>query len=302
MTTTVSSLNPSGSRKLEIINSPQQMQQRCLALRAAGKSIAFVPTMGYLHEGHLSLLREGRQRGDILILSIFVNPTQFGQGEDFASYPRELERDAALAESAGTDIIFAPEAGTMYPRGYATYVDVEGLTDTLCGASRPGHFRGVTTVVCKLFTLVQPHIALFGQKDFQQLAVIRRMTEDLNLPVQILGMPIVREADGLAMSSRNVYLSADQRQQALVLVRAIASAKQLVQGGETDAAAILTRIRQLIDAMPEARIDYLQICHQTSLRQQQRVDADSVLLLAVYIGTTRLIDNSILLAGADGRP
>jgi pantoate--beta-alanine ligase len=258
--------------------------------------------MGYLHEGHLSLLREGRQRGDILILSIFVNPTQFGQGEDFASYPRELERDAALAESAGTDIIFAPEAGTMYPRGYATYVDVEGLTDTLCGASRPGHFRGVTTVVCKLFTLVQPHIALFGQKDFQQLAVIRRMTEDLNLPVQILGMPIVREADGLAMSSRNVYLSADQRQQALVLVRAIASAKQLVQGGETDAAAILTRIRQLIDAMPEARIDYLQICHQTSLRQQQRVDADSVLLLAVYIGTTRLIDNSILLAGADGRP
>jgi pantoate--beta-alanine ligase len=302
MTTTVSSLNPSGSRKLEIINSPQQMQQRCLALRAAGKTIAFVPTMGYLHEGHLSLLREGRQRGDILILSIFVNPTQFGQGEDFASYPRELERDAALAESAGTDIIFAPEAGTMYPRGYATYVDVEGLTDTLCGASRPGHFRGVTTVVCKLFTLVQPHIALFGQKDFQQLAVIRRMTEDLNLPVQILGMPIVREADGLAMSSRNVYLSADQRQQALVLVRAIASAKQLVQGGETDAAAILTRIRQLIDAMPEARIDYLQICHQTSLRQQQRVDADSVLLLAVYIGTTRLIDNSILLAGADGRP
>jgi pantoate--beta-alanine ligase len=302
MTTTVSSLNPSGSRKLEIINSPQQMQQRCLALRAAGKTIAFVPTMGYLHEGHLSLLREGRQRGDILILSIFVNPTQFGQGEDFASYPRELERDAALAESAGTDIIFAPEAGTMYPRGYATYVDVEGLTDTLCGASRPGHFRGVTTVVCKLFTLVQPHIALFGQKDFQQLAVIRRMTEDLNLPVQILGMPIVREADGLAMSSRNVYLSADQRQQALELFRAISSAKQLVQGGETDAAAILTRIRQLIDAMPEARIDYLQICHQTSLRQQQRVDADSVLLLAVYIGTTRLIDNSILLAGADGRP
>jgi pantoate--beta-alanine ligase len=302
MTTTASSLNPSGSRKPEIVTSPQQMQQRCLALRAAGQTLAFVPTMGYLHEGHLSLLREGRRRGDILILSIFVNPTQFGQGEDFASYPRELERDAALAESAGTDMIFAPEAGAMYPGGYATYVDVEGVTETLCGASRPGHFRGVSTVVCKLFTIVQPHLALFGQKDFQQLAVIRRMTTDLNLPVQIIGMPIVREADGLALSSRNVYLNAGQRRQALVLSRAISTARQLAQGGETDVAAILGQLRALIAAMPEARIDYLQICHQLSLRQQPRVDADSVLLLAVHIGTTRLIDNSFLLDGADGRP
>jgi len=280
---------------MQIIRSVSEMQQRCLAAREAGQRIAFVPTMGWLHEGHLSLLREGRRRGDLLVLSIFVNPTQFGQGEDFESYPRDLSRDAALAEAVGTDIIFAPEAADMYPRGYASYVDVEGLTEVLCGASRPGHFRGVTTVVTKLFTIVQPHVALFGQKDFQQLAVIRRMTLDLNLPVEVVGMPIIREADGLAMSSRNVYLSADQRRQALVLSRSIAEAKRLAVAGETDVAVILARIEEMIRAESEARIDYLQICHQYTLAQQQRIDADSVLLLAVFIGATRLIDNSPLL-------
>lgn len=280
---------------MQIIRSVSEMQQRCLAAREAGQRIAFVPTMGWLHEGHLSLLREGRRRGDLLVLSIFVNPTQFGQGEDFESYPRDLSRDAALAEAVGTDIIFAPEAADMYPRGYASYVDVEGLTEVLCGASRPGHFRGVTTVVTKLFTIVQPHVALFGQKDFQQLAVIRRMTLDLNLPVEVVGMPIIREADGLAMSSRNVYLSADQRRQALVLSRSIAEAKRLAVAGETDVAVILARIEEMIRAESEARIDYLQICHQYTLAHQQRIDADSVLLLAVFIGATRLIDNSPLL-------
>lgn len=282
----------------EIVRSVDEMQQRCLALREAGKRIAFVPTMGWLHEGHLSLLREGRRRGDVLVLSIFVNPTQFGAGEDFDNYPRDLDRDAALAATAGADLIFAPVASDMYPCGYATYVDVEGLTEVLCGASRPGHFRGVTTVVTKLFTIVQPHVAFFGQKDFQQLAVIRRMTVDLNLPVEVVGMPIVREADGLAMSSRNVYLSAEQRRQALVLSRALVMAREMAAQGQIAADAVIAELTQLIAAMPDARIDYLQICHQRTLQQQATVDPDSVLLLAVFIGQTRLIDNGFLLDSA----
>jgi len=280
---------------MQIIRSVSAMQQRCLAARESGQKISFVPTMGWLHEGHLSLLREGRRRGDLLVLSIFVNPTQFGQGEDFESYPRDLSRDAALAEEVGVDLVFAPEASDMYPRGYATYVDVEGLTEVLCGASRPGHFRGVTTVVTKLFTIVQPHVALFGQKDFQQLAVIRRMTADLNLPVEVVGMPIVREPDGLAMSSRNVYLGEDQRRQALVLSRCLEEARRMAAGGETDVGAIVARIGEMVSAEPEARIDYIQVCHQASLQSQERVDAHSVLLLAVLVGETRLIDNGYLL-------
>jgi len=189
---------------MDIITSVSEMQQRMLTARQAGKLISFVPTMGYLHQGHLSLLEEGRKRGDLLVLSIFVNPTQFGQGEDFEDYPRDLEKDSELARQVGVDIIFAPTASGMYPNGYSTYVDVEKITENLCGASRPGHFRGVSTVVSKLFNIVQPHVALFGAKDFQQLAVIRRMTLDMNMPVEIVGMPIFREADGLAMSSRNV--------------------------------------------------------------------------------------------------
>ncbi|HXV21814.1 MAG TPA: pantoate--beta-alanine ligase [Desulfuromonadales bacterium] len=280
---------------MEIITDVKQMQRLCLDLRREGKRIAFVPTMGYLHEGHLSLLREGRERGDVLVLSIFVNPTQFGQGEDFEAYPRDLSRDAEMARSAGTDLLFAPEARAMYPAGYATYVDVEGLTDTLCGRSRPGHFRGVTTVVAKLFGIVQPHEAFFGCKDFQQLAVIRRMTLDLNLPVEIVGMPIVREADGLAMSSRNVYLSPDQRQQALVLSRAMATAQQMARDGVRDCDEILAALRSMIEEQKAARIDYLQICHQSTLQEQDRVDSDSVLLMAVFVGKTRLIDNGCLL-------
>jgi len=284
---------------MEIITSVSMMQQNCLKLHRAGEKIAFVPTMGWLHEGHLSLLREGRRRGDVLVLSIFVNPTQFGANEDLESYPRDLSRDAALAESVGTDLIFAPDAVEMYPRGYASYVDVEGLTESLCGAARPGHFRGVTTVVSKLFAIVQPQVAFFGQKDFQQLAVIRRMTLDLNLPVEIVGLPIVRETDGLAMSSRNVYLTPDLRRQALVLSRALATARQLVGKGETAAASILAELRQLIASVPAARIDYIEICHQFTLQPQQQVDADSVLLLAVFLGETRLIDNGLLREAAN---
>jgi pantoate--beta-alanine ligase len=279
---------------MDIVVDVKQMQERCLAARGRGSRIALVPTMGFLHEGHLSLLREGRKRGDLLVLSLFVNPTQFGQGEDFESYPRDLAQDAELARSAGVDLLFAPEVRAMYPPGYATFVEVEGLTDTLCGHSRPGHFRGVTTVVCKLFTIVQPHIALFGEKDFQQLAVIRRMTADLNLPVEIAGMPIVREADGLAMSSRNSYLSAAERRQALALSESIRLAKAAVHQGERNVAALRALVTERIVREPDARIDYVQICHGGTLQDVEKVDPDAVLLLAVHIGHTRLIDNSYL--------
>ncbi len=280
---------------MDIIRSVEQMQQRAAAARRAGRRIAFVPTMGYLHQGHLSLLEAGRQRGDLLVLSIFVNPTQFGQGEDFEDYPRDLERDSRLAQETGVDLIFAPDGNAMYPRGYASYVTVEGITETLCGASRPGHFRGVTTVVTKLFNIVQPDVAIFGAKDFQQLAVIKRMTRDLNLAIEVVGMPIFREPDGLAMSSRNVYLSAAQRQQALALSQSLTAARALVSGGEQDCAAIIAQVREMIGRQADARIDYVQIRHQATLAEQTQVDRDSVLLLAAYFGATRLIDNSFLM-------
>ncbi|MDT8444138.1 MAG: pantoate--beta-alanine ligase [Desulfuromonadales bacterium] len=285
---------------MEIISDISEVQNLCLAARSAGKTIAFVPTMGFLHDGHLSLLQEARKRGDLLVLSIFVNPTQFGQGEDLDRYPRDFERDESLARACGVDLIFYPEAESIYPAGYATYVSVEGpLTTTLEGAYRPTHFRGVTTVVTKLFNIIQPHVALFGRKDFQQLAVIRRMTTDLNMPVKIVGMPIVREADGLAMSSRNVYLSPGERQQAPVLSQALARGRQLVADGVRVAAEVLTVLHAMIDAQQDAHIDYLLICHQATLHKQERIDADSVLLLAVSIGKTRLIDNGSLLNPQD---
>jgi len=280
---------------MEIISDVQSMQELCLSLRREGRRIAFVPTMGYLHEGHLSLLQEGRRRGDLLVLSIFVNPTQFGPNEDLSTYPRDAERDLALARSAQVDIVFFPDAAGMYLPEASTFVTVEGLTGTLCGASRPGHFRGVATVVAKLFNIVQPDVALFGEKDFQQLAVIRRMARDLNMPVEVVGMPIVREPDGLAMSSRNVYLSADERRQALVLSQGLAAARAMAAAGERDSGSVLAALRRLIEGQPDARIDYLQICHQATLRDQERIDADSVLLLAVHVGKTRLIDNGFLL-------
>lgn len=276
---------------MEIISNLHEMQNRCSNERAEGRKIAFVPTMGYLHEGHLSLLRAGRERGDLLVLSIFVNPTQFGVGEDLDTYPRDLGRDVDLARSTGTDLIFVPEASDMYPPGYATFVEVEGLGDSLCGANRPGHFRGVTTVVSKLFTLVQPHVALFGRKDFQQLAIIRQMTRDLNLPVEIVGLPIIREADGLAMSSRNVNLSPSERQQALALSEALRLAGALARGGETSASAVIAAARERIVREKDARIDYIQIRHQTTLAEMTSISAESQLLLAVRVGSTRLIDN-----------
>lgn len=280
---------------MDIIESIDQMQQRMAAERAAGRTIAFVPTMGYLHEGHLSLLREGRQRGDLLVLSIFVNPAQFGQGEDFADYPRDLANDCALAEQVGVDLIFAPTTAAMYPGGYATEVNVNVITAGLCGASRPTHFRGVCTVVAKLFNIVQPHVALFGAKDFQQLAVVRRMTKDLNLPIEIVGMPIFREDDGLAMSSRNVYLDSEQRRQALALSQGLVRARELVSAGERDSSRIIAEVRSLLTSAPQVRIDYVAICHHLTLEPQSSVDRDAVLLIAAFVGKTRLIDNGYLM-------
>jgi len=279
---------------MRIVESVQEMQEIALAARRDGKKIAFVPTMGYLHEGHASLMREGRVRGDLLVASIFVNPSQFGAGEDFDAYPRDLARDSAIAGDAGVDLIFAPKASDVYPAGFQTWVNVEEVSLPLCGASRPGHFRGVTTVVAKLLNIVHPHLALFGKKDFQQLAVIRRMASDLNMPVEILGMPIVREADGLAMSSRNAYLSPDERKQALCLSRAIGLVVERFRGGEKSVAALKEAAMALIAAEQAAVVDYVDFRDSSSLAEITTADAGTLLALAVKIGKTRLIDNRVL--------
>jgi pantoate--beta-alanine ligase len=279
---------------LKLIESVKQMQDLAISAKASGKRIALVPTMGFLHQGHASLMIEGRKHSDLLVTSIFVNPTQFGIGEDFEKYPRDFERDMAIASDAGVDIIFAPTASEMYPPGFQTFINVEDISLPLCGNSRPGHFRGVTTVVCKLFGIIQPGVAIFGKKDFQQLAVIRRMTVDLNLPVEIVGMPIVREADGLAMSSRNAYLSPENRIKALCLSRAIQSALEAYRGGERDVVALDRIAREQIAAADGAQIDYLEFRDGGSLELQQQADDQTLLALAVKIGPTRLIDNCIL--------
>lgn len=263
---------------------------------AAGKTISFVPTMGFLHQGHASLLREGRARGDLLVLSIFVNPTQFGVGEDFESYPRDLQRDSETARDNGVDIIFAPTAGEMYPSGYQTYVNVEKVTLPLCGASRPGHFRGVTTVVAKLFNIVKPTYAFFGQKDFQQLVVISRMVRDLNMDVTVVGLPTVREDDGLAMSSRNAYLSPEERLGARCLSRALAAVSELYHAGEVVVERLRAELLRILDSEPLARIDYAEFRDGDSLEEVGLADDRTVVALAVRIGTTRLIDN-IMIAG-----
>jgi len=279
---------------MKIITDIREMQSRALTERGAGRTVTLVPTMGYLHEGHASLMREGRRRGDLLVTSIFVNPTQFGAGEDFAAYPRDMERDSKIAGECGVDVVFAPGAAAMYPDGYQSYLEVERLTLPLCGASRPGHFRGVTTVVGKLFNIVQPHTALFGKKDYQQLTVIRRMATDLNFPVEIIGMPIVREADGLAMSSRNVYLSLAERAAALCLSRSLNAARGLYREGERDAAGLREEVMAVIGAEPKAKVEYADLRDGDTLEEVSVAGDGTLLALAVRIGKTRLIDNCIL--------
>ncbi|NLG83579.1 MAG: pantoate--beta-alanine ligase [Firmicutes bacterium] len=272
----------------------KEVREAIAAARREGKSIGFVPTMGYLHDGHLALIRRARAENGFVVVSIFVNPTQFGPNEDFARYPRDLARDLDLCRGAGVDLVFAPEVAQMYPPGFQTYVEVEELSQGLCGASRPGHFRGVATVVTKLFNIVTPDRAYFGEKDAQQLRVIKRMVVDLNFPLEIVAVPTVREPDGLAMSSRNTYLSPQERQAALVLYRALCLAKDLFVRGERRAEEILARMRELIAAEPLARIDYVAIVDDETLAPVERIDRPVLVALAVFIGPTRLIDNIVL--------
>ena len=275
------------------------MKAAVAELRARGRTIGFVPTMGYLHEGHLSLVRECRKSTDVTIVSIFVNPLQFGPQEDFRRYPRDPERDASLLEKEGVDILFLPEDREVYPHGFRTSVEVTGLQDKLCGRSRPGHFRGVTTVVLKLFNIVRPDCAFFGQKDAQQVFILRRMAEDLNVGVDIRVMPIVRDPDGLALSSRNSYLSAEERRAALVLFRSLEEARRMYENGERAASQIRERLLRLIAAEPLARIDYVDIVDPGSLDPVEKVKGEALVALAVYVGKTRLIDNTILRTKGD---
>ena len=260
----------------------------------SGKTIAFVPTMGCLHQGHLALLREGRKHGDALIMSIFVNPTQFGPAEDFQTYPRNMDQDVSRAQSVGADVVFAPQVDAMYGKAYQTYVDVETLPLFLCGASRPGHFRGVATVVTKLFNIVKPHVTVFGKKDYQQLVIIQRMVHDLNLDIRIIGVPIVREPDGLAMSSRNIYMSKDERHSALSLFQSLQQAQESVAQGTRDARQLIRGASELIRSYPHTRIDYVTVCDPHTLEDVNRVEGPTLMALAVWVGKTRLIDNTML--------
>jgi len=262
-----------------------------------GRTIGIVPTMGFFHEGHLSLMRLAKARSDVVVVSLFVNPIQFGPGEDLDRYPRDFERDITLATGEGVDVVFAPETAAMYPEPILTTVHVGNLTDTLCGKSRPGHFDGVATVVAKIFNIVKPHLAVFGEKDFQQLAVIKRLVNDLNWDIEIIAHPIVRESDGLAMSSRNSYLSVDERNTALCLSKAIRYARSRVREGFRDADVLIEEIGRLLREHAGVTVEYVQVVDGQSLHDQQVIDNGSVLAIAVRLGRTRLIDNTILLQG-----
>lgn len=258
------------------------------------KTIGFVPTMGYLHRGHLSLIEKARQQCDVVIASIFVNPIQFGAGEDFEQYPRDLTRDLELAKSVGVDAVFAPEVKEMYPQGFATFIDLEKITEPLCGRSRPGHFRGVATVVTKLFNIVEADFAFFGQKDAQQVVIIRKMVADLNMNLQIVTAPIVREEDGLAMSSRNVYLNPDERKAALVLSRSLEKARETIERGERNPSSLQMLTTGMINKEPLAKIDYVEILGLPNLEPMDKLEGEFLIALAVRFGNTRLIDNLVM--------
>ena len=272
------------------------MQQEALLLRGNGRTIGLVPTMGYLHEGHLSLIRLARERANAVVVSIFVNPTQFAPNEDLTRYPRDFVRDEALCQSQGADMVFYPTATDMYLPDHSVYVVEESLTSGLCGASRPTHFRGVATVVAKLFNLALPQVAVFGEKDAQQLRVIKRMVRDLNFPVSIVPGPIVREPDGLAMSSRNVFLSTEERAQALCLRRALDRAEELFRQGERKTAELLRNMQEVMAQCPAARIDYIECVDDESLKPVTEIGKPCLIAMAVFVGKTRLIDNTVLRA------
>jgi pantoate--beta-alanine ligase len=276
---------------MNIVHTVKGVRQIVKSWRKEGLNIGFVPTMGYLHEGHQSLIKRAVEENDRVVVSIFVNPMQFGPSEDLESYPRDLEHDAALCEQTGAQLIFHPDASEMYMTDFSSFVDMKGLTQGLCGKSRPDHFRGVCTVVNKLFNIVGADRAYFGQKDAQQLAVIRRMVRDLNMDIEIVGCPIIREEDGLAKSSRNTYLSAEERKAALILNKSLTIGKKLLENGERDAKIIMSRIIDNISTEPLAKIDYVDVVDALSLEKVDKIERSILVAIAVYIGKTRLIDN-----------
>ncbi|NQU15146.1 MAG: pantoate--beta-alanine ligase [Desulfobacteraceae bacterium] len=284
---------------MEIIESPEQMRDRSEALRLARHTISLVPTMGYLHEGHLELMRVGKKHSNKLIISIFVNPSQFGPNEDLDQYPRDTAGDLEKAREVGVDVVFLPSAQEMYPEGFQTNVQVKGIAQHLCGISRPGHFEGVTTVVAKLFNITKPHMAVFGQKDFQQLTVISQMVMDLNMDIQIVGVPTVRDPDGLATSSRNKFLNQEERISALSLKKSLDLAVEMFRGGERDAGVIQKAIESLILSHPHTEIGYVTLCNPVTLKDIETITDEALLALAVQVGTTRLIDNCVLRSDSD---
>ncbi|MCX8083577.1 MAG: pantoate--beta-alanine ligase [Calditerrivibrio sp.] len=278
---------------MDIIREIVDIKNCISTLKKTGKSIGFVPTMGYLHEGHISLVRASKKENNITVVSIFVNPTQFGPNEDLERYPRDFERDEYLLRKEGVDIVFYPSVEEIYPKGYSTYIDVERITGHLCGPKRPGHFRGVATVVCKLFNIVKPDRAYFGLKDYQQVLVIKRMVADLNMDVQIIAMPIIREVDGLAMSSRNVYLSGEERESALSLFRSFTIVDKAITEGIRDSKIIKKMVSDFILSHPFTKIDYVEIVDPNTLEHIDIIDRDFLVALAVFVNKTRLIDNKI---------
>lgn len=279
---------------VRVVQRIDEMQSLSEEVRLSGRSIGLVPTMGFFHEGHLELMRVAGTLADRVVVSLFVNPTQFGENEDLEAYPRDMERDLAGAEAAGVDLLFVPSVEEMYPDGFQTKVHVDRLTRRLCGHFRPGHFDGVTTVVAKLFHIVKPHVAVFGQKDYQQLVVISRMVQDLNMDIKIVGAPTVREPDGLAMSSRNMYLSSEERRSALCLSESLNLAQDLVNAGERDAEALRSAVEAHIQRAPFTRIEYVRLCHPDTLEEMETIQQEALLALAVYVGKARLIDNRVI--------
>ena len=279
---------------MKIVGTVKEVREQVKAWRKEGLSVGYVPTMGYLHEGHASLMKKSVENNDKTVASIFVNPMQFGPTEDLEAYPRDLDRDAALCEEIGVNLIFHPEVEEMYEDGFCSFVDMNGLTKGLCGKTRPTHFRGVCTVVNKFFNIVKPDRAYFGQKDAQQLAVIKRMVADLNMDIEIIGCPIVREKDGLAKSSRNTYLSEEERRAALCLSKSIFLAESLVKDGEKSAEIIKAEMRKVLEAEPLARIDYVEVVDSLTIEPVVEVKSGTLIAIAVYIGKTRLIDNTII--------
>ena len=275
----------------KLITSIDEMKEIVKDLKVEGLSIGFVPTMGYLHEGHISLMECSKKDNDITVVSVFVNPIQFGKNEDYYKYPRDIDRDLEICSKVGVNYLFNPSQREMYPEGYSTYVVVEGITEVLCGAYREGHFKGVATVVNKLFNIVKPDRAYFGKKDYQQLKVIQRMVKDLNMDVEVIGCPLIREKDGLALSSRNKYLSPEERKSALSISKALFEAKKRFEEGETNSEVLKKLIRDIISSYPNTKIQYVEIVDGETLKFKEKAEKGDVIAIAVYVGDTRLIDN-----------